>query len=148
MYDEEHERNYLFKKGFFRKRTKPSLSIKGLQESRLWVTEMALDEAEDRLAMKCSNRPLDRVDTYNKQRLGQMAQRDVLAPNNFLEMVVGRGMDDKGALRKIHIFRCTGQKGKLRENFFLLYGWIKANDKRRWQGRGFSMTFLLFLIVV
>lgn len=83
---------------------------------------MPLDEAEpgDRLAVKCSNRPLDRVDTYNKQRLGQMAQRNVLAPNDLLELVVGRGMDDKGALRKIHIFRCPGQKGKLRENFFLL----------------------------
>lgn len=72
------------------KQTKPSLSIKGLQESRLGVTEMPLEEAEpgDRLAMNYSNRPLDRVDTYKKQGLGQMAQRNVITPNKFLEMVV------------------------------------------------------------
>lgn len=36
-------------------------------------------------------------------------------------MVVGRGMGDKGALKKTHIFKCTGLKGKLRENFCPLY---------------------------
>lgn len=30
-------------------------------------------------------------------------------------------MDDKGALKKIHIFKYTGQKGKLRQDFCPLY---------------------------
>lgn len=34
-------------------------------------------------------------------------------------MVVGR--DGKGALKKIHIFKYTGQKGNLREAFCPLY---------------------------
>lgn len=102
---------------------------------------MPLEEAEpgDRLAMKYSNRPLGRVDTYKKQGLGQMVQRNVIAPDEFLEVVVGRGMDDKGALRKIRIFRCTGQRRSLERTSSSYTGWIKANDERHcWQGRGFQ----------
>lgn len=51
-------------------------------------------------------------------------------------MAVGRGMDDKGALKK-YTFSNTLAKSCLEKTSAPYTKWIKAKDKRRWQGKGF-----------
>lgn len=63
-------------------------------------------------------------------------QRSVLVLNKCPEMIIGRGTDGKGALKKIPIFKYTGQKGKLRISAHCAW-WIKVDDGRHWRGRGF-----------